>query len=143
MYASQEARDGDIEELAAAGTRPSSATGSSARRTDLADAIDARAGRTSGTPRIERVPGGRTFPAGGVPGMRLREVEIHHADLGAGYARGDWPPAFAVLLLDAMSQTRRLGDRRSSAHATTSTVPGLRRGRADRHRHRAPTWPGG
>jgi maleylpyruvate isomerase len=34
--------------------------------------------------------------------MRLREVEIHHADLAAGYDRGGWPPAFAAHLLDTM-----------------------------------------
>ena len=44
--------------------------------------------------------------AASLPGMRLREVEIHHVDLGAGYTTADWSPAFAVLLLDAM--TKRL-----------------------------------
>jgi maleylpyruvate isomerase len=36
--------------------------------------------------------------------MRLREVEIHHVDLAAGYTRSDWPPPFATLLLDSMAK---------------------------------------
>jgi maleylpyruvate isomerase len=36
--------------------------------------------------------------------MRLRELEIHHVDLDAGYTTRDWPEAFAVLLLDAMTK---------------------------------------
>jgi maleylpyruvate isomerase len=34
--------------------------------------------------------------------MRLREVEIHHADMGVGYTAADWSPAFCMLLLDSM-----------------------------------------
>jgi maleylpyruvate isomerase len=102
MYASQEARDGDIDEVAARApgdlrTRLLAAT------TELADAWasvpdDARSAT------VERVPGGRRFRASSVPGMRLREVEIHHADLDAGYSPADWDPAFAVLLVDAMAR---------------------------------------
>ncbi len=53
---------------------------------------------------IERTPGGRTFLAATTVGMRLREVEIHHADLGAGYRHTDWDPEFSALLLDAMAK---------------------------------------
>ncbi len=53
--------------------------------------------------RIERTPGSeRRFTAGRVSEMRLREVEIHHADLGLGYTRADWPVSFSARLLDAM-----------------------------------------
>ena len=48
---------------------------------------------------IERTPGGRQFPAGEVGTMRVREVEIHHADLGLDYTAADWPSEFVVLLL--------------------------------------------
>ncbi len=100
MYSSQEARDGDIDELA--GTEPAALRSRLLGGcTDLADAIAAvpadEAGRS-----IERVPGGRTFPARDVPGMRLREVEIHHADLGAGYDHTAWSPEFAVQLIDGL-----------------------------------------
>jgi len=51
--------------------------------------------------RVERTPGSGTFfPAGAVASMRLREVEIHHADLHAGYSPADWPDEFTVRLLD-------------------------------------------
>ena len=36
--------------------------------------------------------------------MRVREVEIHHADLGADYSAADWSTDFAVLLLDSMTK---------------------------------------
>jgi maleylpyruvate isomerase len=66
---------------------------------------------------VERVPGGRTFPASAVPGMRLREVEIHHADLTAGYGYESWSPEFSAHLLDAMLASR--GDDGSfRAHAS-------------------------
>jgi maleylpyruvate isomerase len=100
MYASQEARDGDIAELAARSpsvirTRLLGAS------TDVADALAAVPGDQWDT-TIDRVPGGRTFTAGEVPSMRLREVEIHHVDLAAGYDCRSWSPEFATLLLDAM-----------------------------------------
>jgi maleylpyruvate isomerase len=39
--------------------------------------------------------------------MRWRELEIHHADLDAGYSCADWTPAFAEHLLDAMAKRLR------------------------------------
>ena len=51
-----------------------------------------RAGRRP----IERTPGRPDVPRRRRPsGMRLREVEIHHADLDAGYTHRDWPPEFS------------------------------------------------
>jgi maleylpyruvate isomerase len=38
-------------------------------------------------------------PAAALPWARLREVEVHHVDLDAGYAPADWPDAFALRLL--------------------------------------------
>jgi maleylpyruvate isomerase len=54
--------------------------------------------------RVERTPGGRFLRTAAVPGMRLREVEIHHVDLGAGYATRDWSADFAEHLLDSMAK---------------------------------------
>ena len=34
---------------------------------------------------------------------RRREVEIHHADLGASYTHHDWPDDFVAELLDVVS----------------------------------------
>ncbi|MBZ5740001.1 maleylpyruvate isomerase family mycothiol-dependent enzyme [Nocardioides mangrovi] len=102
MYASEERRDGDIDELAAAS--PSALrTRLLAACTDLAEAWAALPADQQAT-TIDRIPGGRIFAAGAVPLMRVREVEIHHADLDAGYSRADWPADFAALLLDALAQ---------------------------------------
>jgi maleylpyruvate isomerase len=57
--------------------------------------------------RVERTPGGRSMAATSLPGMRLREVEIHHVDLDAAYRRSDWPLAFAEHLIDAMAKRLR------------------------------------
>ena len=100
MYASQDARDEDIAELAGQG--PSVIRNRLLGAcTDVADAF-AAVPEDQWDTTIDRVPGGRTFTAGDVPGMRVREVEIHHVDLAAGYDRSSWPPEFVALLLDAM-----------------------------------------
>lgn len=105
MYASNEARDDDIAALAQASPAE--------LRERLAAAVDAYDAALAALPddrvstRIERTPGGSTFSAAATPGMRLREVEIHHADLDAGYDRSGWPVAFVHLLIEGM--TRRAG----------------------------------
>ena len=103
MYASQEARDADIEELASAD--PAEVRDrllASVTRFDAALAV--LPDDVAGT-RVERTPGsGRFFPAGAVASMRLHEVEIHHADLGAGYSPADWPEEFTRILLDSESR---------------------------------------
>jgi maleylpyruvate isomerase len=98
MYASQEARDADIAELAA--HQPSTLRARLlGAGTDLYDAFDAIPDdQWSST--LERTPGGRTFTAADVVSMRVREVEIHHADLGIGYTHQSWPADFVTLLLD-------------------------------------------
>ena len=40
--------------------------------------------------------------AAAVPWARLREVEVHHVDLGRGYTPEDWSDAFALRLLREM-----------------------------------------
>jgi maleylpyruvate isomerase len=48
------------------------------------------------------------FPAGQLLTRRLVEVELHHADLGAGYGPADWPAAFTALeLAEPMASQRR------------------------------------
>jgi maleylpyruvate isomerase len=104
MYDSDEKRERDIVELAGAepGEIRERLMGAT---TTLADAIVAMPEDHWQT-RVERTPGGRTMRASSVPGMRLRELEIHHVDLDAGYAPSAWTLAFAEHLVDAM--TRRL-----------------------------------
>lgn len=103
MYASDEARDGDIEELVGEGPEELR-TRLSVGCAFLAEEI------TSFDPRhddaeFERVPGGSLFRAGTMPLLRLREVEIHHADLGVGYGHRDWPAETVVRLLDHSAAT--------------------------------------
>lgn len=104
MYDSDEKRDSDITALATA--HPGELRDRLlAGMTMLNQAIAAIPDDQWET-RIERTPGGREIRAAAFPGMRLRELEIHHVDLGAGYTTSDWSEAFAIHLLNAM--TKRL-----------------------------------
>jgi maleylpyruvate isomerase len=47
---------------------------------------------------------GRVLPAALVPWFRLREAELHHVDLDAGYSPADWAEAFAVRLAVALTR---------------------------------------
>lgn len=102
MYPSQETRDADIDDLA--GARPSELRerlmGGCGRFAEAAAAMPDEAW----SQEIERTPGGPTFRAASVPLMRLREVEIHHADLGAAYAARDWPDEFSSVLVASMTK---------------------------------------
>lgn len=102
MYASPEDRDSDIAELTAAGP-------AALRERFLAST--ARFGETlyamhedDWDGRFERTPGGPDFALANVVLMRLREVEIHHADLDAGYSPVDWPADFREVLLQSMTK---------------------------------------
>ncbi len=102
MYASPDARDSDIAELAAAGPAAlrDRFLASTSQFSHELEAMHER----DWDGRFERTPGGPDFAVANVPLMRLREVEIHHADLGAGYSAADWPPEFQTLLLDSMTK---------------------------------------
>jgi len=93
MYASAESRNADIE--AGAG-RPAADLAADVR--ESAASFAAAAGAMPGeawTVQV-RALAGPGFPALGVLGRRLSEVEIHHVDLAAGYAPGDWPADFVA-----------------------------------------------
>lgn len=105
MYRSVEARDEEIEQLAGTQPRPlrhrlAIATG----RLDEALAALAAAPGQVMEASFERTPGGRVMAAAAVADMRLREVEIHHADLGLDYSPADWPRPFARELLTVGAQ---------------------------------------
>ena len=105
MYPSQEARDSDIAALGKAAPEAirSRLLGGT---TDFVSAVSAVPDEAWGVD-IDRTPGGRTFKAGAILGMRHREVEIHHADLGLGYTHADWPQQFAVRLIESMAKRER------------------------------------
>lgn len=100
IYDSQERRDADVEQLA--GEPPQAirdrlfAAGWSLRERFLA----LRPEHWAAT--VERVPGGGDWQVRGLLPRRRREVEIHHADLGAGFSRSDWPAGFTVDLLEQL-----------------------------------------
>jgi maleylpyruvate isomerase len=114
MYTSPEARDTDIAELVTASPRELR-TRLLGATTEFAAAVAAVPEDAWGT-QIERTPGGPTFVAGAVPGMREREVEIHHADLLLAYTPKAWPPEFCARLLEAMSKRKPAAS--FSVHAT-------------------------
>jgi maleylpyruvate isomerase len=97
MYASQGQRDADIEAGArrAAAELREDAVAAAGRWHQAAHELPASLLDAPGC----RLPGGTTWPVNQVGRMRWIEVEVHHADLGAGYSADDWPPAFRDLLL--------------------------------------------
>jgi maleylpyruvate isomerase len=100
MYRSDEARDQDIEDLVTADVaelRERFLAGT----TLVSDAID-RLPDEFWTETFERTPGGRVIRFSAIPGMRLREVEIHHVDLDAGFTPAGWSDAFSAHLVGAM-----------------------------------------
>ncbi len=100
MYESQEKRDSDIEELAAA--EPSDLRERLlAVLTTFQDAMLALP-ESAWDGRFERTPGGQELPLRALPLMRVREIEIHHADLGSGYTPDQWPTRFAEVVVDGM-----------------------------------------
>ncbi|MDN4174818.1 maleylpyruvate isomerase family mycothiol-dependent enzyme [Nocardioides sp. SOB77] len=126
MYPSQEQRDADIEELAAA-TPAEQRDRLLASTTAFADAL-AAVPEDGWAGTFDRTPGQRPRPLVDVPAMRLREVEVHHVDLGRDVVPADWPAEFAVALVDAMVG-RGPAERPLRVHATDldrtwETAPG-------------------
>jgi maleylpyruvate isomerase len=115
MYESDEQRDTDIEELA--GTEQADLLDRLlAATTQFIDAVQAM-DEKAWTGTFSRTPGADPTPAARIPSMRRYEIEIHHADLGAVYARQDWPQDFVVELLDIVCADQS-GAGPFTAHAT-------------------------
>ncbi|WP_188111143.1 maleylpyruvate isomerase family mycothiol-dependent enzyme [Nocardioides antri] len=98
MYASNERRDADIATLAAA--PPAQVRDRLRTSAAMLDAALADLPTLPDDATFERTPGGVRLSAHVVPLLRLREVEIHHADLLAGYTHADWPTETAVRFLE-------------------------------------------
>ncbi len=118
IYDSNDRRDADIEELSTSGAADIRerlfAAGQALR--DGLENLDAD--QWDGT--VLRVPDGPVWPVSTLPRTRRREVEIHHADLDAGYARGDWPGDFCVELLDLVT-TQHAGSPDSAGFSVRAT----------------------
>ncbi|WP_220183006.1 maleylpyruvate isomerase family mycothiol-dependent enzyme [Sphaerisporangium album] len=72
---------------------------------------------------------GTGHPAWYVLVRRVREVEIHHIDLGAGYTRADLPDAFVLRELhDAVAMWPRAGSPISAIHTGGRSWTGLGEG---------------
>jgi maleylpyruvate isomerase len=61
--------------------------------------------------------GADAYPTTGCPSRRLREVEMHHVDLGLGYEPSDWPEEYVawdlpILLAGVPDRLRSPDDRR-------------------------------
>jgi maleylpyruvate isomerase len=101
MYDSTEQRDSDIADLA--GRDPAEIRDRLLAATTLLNDAVLAVPDDGWDGRVERTPGGRSMPTSALPGMRLREVEIHHVDLVAGYTAADWSPAFATRTLNQLA----------------------------------------
>jgi maleylpyruvate isomerase len=103
-YASQQAREDDIEAGASRTAAELAADVSRSAEAFLITAADlpvaARLARVS-------ILGAEDFPAALVLTRRLVEVELHYTDLGCGYRRADWPAAFATMDLPEPMRTFR------------------------------------
>lgn len=107
MYTSDEARDAGVEELSGSpggGLRERLAS-ASGRFLEAAAHLPDGAGER----RVQRIPGKHAFPAGTIVPRRLREVEVHHADLDAGYGPEDWSPDFLEHTFREIVEDRREG----------------------------------
>ena len=96
MYASREARRADIE--AGAG-RSAADLAADVQATAIAFAAEAASLPDGAWAAQVQGLTGPPIPARGVLDWRLREVEIHHVDLAAGYRPGDWPGEFVTASL--------------------------------------------
>lgn len=97
VYASEEARDAAIEEGARKPGPGLLAEGSEAQkrwRSVVAGLVE-----KAWSADLERTPAGARVPVAAVPTLREREIEIHHADLDAGYSADDWSEDFATRTL--------------------------------------------
>lgn len=104
LYASREARNADIEDLAHVTCTElrQRFLGSTGR---LADALSGLADETLAV-EVEWYPGGMRRAVAQFPEIRRAEVEVHHADLATGeYDATSWPGDFRAWLIDSRART--------------------------------------
>ena len=98
MYANPQARDLDIE--VGASREPHVILADLETTANAALEALRRLGPEHSDVLVERTPGGRTFRAGVLPYLRLREVVYHHIDLDAGFTFDDVEPELLAMFLD-------------------------------------------
>ncbi|QIK76634.1 maleylpyruvate isomerase family mycothiol-dependent enzyme [Nocardioides piscis] len=98
MYESQDRRDRDIADLGAAA--PAVIRDRVIETVTLFDDQVASLPPDRWATTFSRTPGGQVIRARSTVLMRLREVDIHHADLGLAYTHADWSPQFSSSLID-------------------------------------------
>jgi maleylpyruvate isomerase len=104
----EEQRDREIEEGAG---RPAAEMIADLRRTsERLEGVWLRSS-AAGWPNASLLAGDR-FPTSGSPARRLREVEMHHVDLGLGYTPAAWPDGYVEWELQASLERlpRRFAD---------------------------------
>ena len=117
MYASPERRDGDIGDLA---TRsPGAVRDRLYAGCTLFQEAWQHMPDDAWDGSFRRTPGSERWPASQLPRMRHGEVEIHHADLVAGYSAAHWPEDF---LDDTFN--RIVGDREDGTPVLLRTPDG-------------------
>lgn len=119
MYSSQEARDAGIEDTAGGSAAEMLEDGSAACGRLLQAFNEMHP--THLDIEVPRLPGGPThYVARDFASTRLREVVIHHSDLGAGFGPADWPVPFAVSVVG--HRHRDLADGASMVLRATDTA---------------------
>lgn len=129
MYPSAEKRNADIE--AGAG-RPIDELRADLSATAAQLAQDIQDMPAEAWNRTIELMNGKELAVVDVPWHRLKEVEIHHADLGLDHTPGDWPAAFQDRLLDDVLATRE----------NQPEAPSLHLGCTDTGQHREMRNPG-
>jgi maleylpyruvate isomerase len=125
MYASNAARDDDIEDTVRAhdleGLRHDAAQ-ACARLADALTTFDGDPGAS-----YARLAGeAATWPLTSVGGRRRTEVEIHHADLDAGYRPEEWPADFSLSIIkQRQDEMAALPQGCPSMVLSATDVPGL------------------
>jgi len=108
MYESEDTRASDIEALQAAGATELRERFLAATTLLQHAVVAVPEGGWAGEYR-RLATGGELFPRIAIPGMRHREVEIHHADLDAGYGPAQWPTQFLDEMFDRLVEDRATG----------------------------------
>lgn len=107
MYASPASRDGDIDELGSA--PPSLVRDRLLAGTTLFHEAWEHMTDDAWAAGFRRTPEAESWPAGELGRMRMTELEVHHADLVAGYSAGHWPESFLDALFNRLIRDRADG----------------------------------